>query len=247
LHGSQLMTYAMKRYTKKLSPLIWLLPLGIIALLFGYNSIQEVPKIEEVPREQLMDYLLEGNERFAEDHPLHPDQTLDRLRELNRGQHPVAAVVSCSDSRVPPELIFDQGLGDLFVIRNAGNIVGDYEIGSLEYAIEVLEVPLIIILGHTNCGAIGAFVDHDHDHSHVYSEYIQKIIDFIDAEEEEKALPRDIPNFFEKAVEANVLHGVHTIKNTIPNVDSLIQQKKLRIVGAVYDLETGKVNILKED
>jgi carbonic anhydrase len=212
LHGSQLMTYAMKRYTKKLSPLIWLLPLGIIALLFGYNSIQEVPKIEEVPREQLMDYLLEGNERFAEDHPLHPDQTLDRLRELNRGQHPVAAVVSCSDSRVPPELIFDQGLGDLFVIRNAGNIVGDYEIGSLEYAIEVLEVPLIIILGHTNCGAIGAFVDHDHDHSHVYSEYIQKIIDFIDAEEEEKALPRDIPNFFEKAVEANVLHGVHTIK-----------------------------------
>jgi carbonic anhydrase len=247
LHGSQLMTDPMKRYIKKLSPLIWLLPLGIIALLFGYNSIQEVPKIEEVPREQLMDYLLEGNKRFAEDHPLHPDQTLDRLRELNRGQHPVAAVVSCSDSRVPPELIFDQGLGDLFVIRNAGNIVGDYEIGSLEYAIEVLEVPLIIILGHTNCGAIGAFVDHDHDHSHVYSEYIQKIIDFIDAEEEEKALPRDIPNFFEKAVEANVLHGVHTIKKTIPNVDSLIQQKKLRIVGAVYDLETGKVNILKED
>jgi len=237
----------MKIYTKKFSPLIWLLPLGIIVLLFAYNSLQEVPKIEDAPREKLMDYLLEGNERFAEDHPLHPDQTLDRLRELNKGQHPIAAVVSCSDSRVPPELIFDQGLGDLFVIRNAGNIVGDYEIGSLEYAIEVLEVPLIIILGHTSCGAIGAFVDHDHDHSHVYSEYIQKIIDFIDAEEEEKALPRDIPNFFEKAVEANVLHGVHTIKNAIPNVDSLIQQKRLRIVGAIYDLETGKVNIIKED
>lgn len=232
---------------KKISPFIWLLSLGLVVLIVGYFSIPKVPKIEKVPNEKLMEFLLEGNERFAENHPIHPDQTLDRLRELNRGQHPVAAVLSCSDSRVPPELIFDQGLGDLFVIRNAGNIVGDYEIGSLEYAIEVLEVPLVIVLGHTNCGAIGAFVDHDHDHSHVYSEYIQKIIDYIDAEEEEKALPRDIPNFFEKAVEANVLHGVHTIKKTIPGVDSLMQQNKLRIVGAVYDLETGKVNIIEEE
>jgi carbonic anhydrase len=232
---------------KKISPFIWLLSLGFVVLLAGYLSIPKVPKIEKVPNEKLVEFLLEGNERFADNHPLHPDQTLDRLRELNRGQHPVAAVLSCSDSRVPPELIFDQGLGDLFVIRNAGNIVGDYEIGSLEYAIEVLEVPLVIVLGHTNCGAIGAFVDHDHDHSHVYSEYIQKIIDYIDAEEEEKALPRDIPNFFEKAVEANVLHGVHTIKKTIPGVDSLMQQNKLRIVGAIYDLETGKVNIIEEE
>lgn len=232
---------------KRISPFVWLLSLGLVVLLAGYFSIPKVPKIEKVPNEKLVEFLLEGNERFAENHPIHPDQTLDRLRELNRGQHPVAAVLSCSDSRVPPELIFDQGLGDLFVIRNAGNIVGDYEIGSLEYAIEVLEVPLVIVLGHTNCGAIGAFVDHDHDHSHVYSEYIQKIIDYIDAEEEEKALPRDIPNFFEKAVEANVLHGVHTIKKTIPGVDSLMQQNKLRIVGAVYDLETGKVNIIEEE
>ncbi|MFD2203778.1 carbonic anhydrase [Shivajiella indica] len=237
----------MIRYTKKYTQLIWLIPIGIIVLLFGYNSVPEAPNIKEVPKEQLMDFLLEGNERFAENHPVHPDQTLDRLRELNKGQHPVAAVVSCSDSRVPPELIFDQGLGDLFVIRNAGNIVGDYEIGSLEYAIEVLEVPLIIILGHTNCGAIGAFVEHDHDHSQQYSEYIQKIIDFIDAEEEEKALPRDIPNFFEKAVEANVLHGVHAVKNSIPNVEILIQEKKLRIVGAIYDLETGRVKIINDE
>jgi carbonic anhydrase len=237
----------MIRLTKRYTKLIWLLPIGIILLLFGYNNIEKVPHPEEIPKEQLLDFLMDGNERFAEDHPIHPDQTLERLRDLNRGQHPVAAVVSCSDSRVPPELIFDQGLGDLFVIRNAGNIVADYEIGSLEYAIEVLEVPLIIIMGHTNCGAIGAFVDHDHDHSHVYSDYVQKIIDFIDAEEEEKSLPRDIPNFFEKAVEANVLHGIHALKNSLPQVDSLIAEKKLRIVGAIYDMETGKVRVLKED
>lgn len=122
--------------------------------------------LEDIPKENLLEILLQGNERFSQDHPLHPDQTLDRLRDLSFGQHPVAAIVSCSDSRVPPELILDQGLGDLFVIRNAGNIVADYEIGSVEYAIEHLEVPLVIILGHTKCGAFGAFVEHEHEHSH---------------------------------------------------------------------------------
>lgn len=203
--------------------------------------------LETIPKENLLEVLLKGNERFADDHPLHPDQTLDRLRELSIGQHPVAAIVSCSDSRVPPELVFDQGLGDLFVIRNAGNIVGDYEIGSLEYAIEHLEVPLVIILGHTKCGAIGAFVDHDHDHSHHYSEYIQKIIDFISSEEEEQALPREIPDFYEKAIEANVLHGVHALKESLPFVNDLIEQKKLKVVGAIYNMETGKVRILEEN
>ncbi len=238
---------AMTGIKKRNTRLNWLLPIGIVLLLYGCNHVEKIPHAEDVPKEQLLDFLMEGNERFADDHPIHPDQTLERLRELNRGQHPVAAIVSCSDSRVPPELIFDQGLGDLFVIRNAGNIVGDYEIGSLEYAIEYLEVPIVIILGHTNCGAIGAFVDHDHDHSHVYADYVQKIIDFIDAEEEEKSLSRDMPNFFEKAVEANVLHGIHALKNSLPHVDSLIIEKKLRIVGAIYDMETGKVRVLKED
>lgn len=236
----------MIRYTTKYTQLIWLLPIGILIFLFGYKKPPVLPSAEEVPEEQVLDFLMEGNERFAADESLHPDQTLERLRNLNAGQHPVAAIVSCSDSRVPPELIFDQGLGDLFVIRNAGNIVGDYEIGSVEYAVEALGVPLVIVMGHTNCGAIHAFVDYDHDHSHVYPEYIQKIIDYIDAEEEEKALPRNIPNFFERAVEANILHGVHELKQKIPMADSLIQQKKLRIIGALYDMESGKVRIVED-
>lgn len=236
----------MIRYTKKYTQLIWLIPIGLLIFLFGYKKAPVVPSAEEVPQEYVLDFLLEGNERFAEDEPLHPDQTLERLRSLNKGQHPVAAIVSCSDSRVPPELIFDQGLGDLFVIRNAGNIVSDYEIGSVEYAVGVLGVPLVIVMGHTNCGAINAFVDYDHDHSHVYPEHIQKIIDYINAEEEEKALPRNIPNFFEKAIEANILHGVHELKKNIPHADSLIAHKKLRIVGAVYDMETGRVRLVED-
>ncbi len=223
-----------------------LMSLILITLIFSCQHKSTDQHLEEVPRENLLEILLKGNQRFADDHPLHPDQTLERLRELSVGQHPVAAIVSCSDSRVPPELVFDQGLGDLFVIRNAGNIVGDYEIGSLEYAIEHLEVPLIIILGHTKCGAIGAFVDHDHDHSHHYSEYIQKIIDFIDAEEEEKALPRDIPDFYEKAIEANVLHGIHELKNKLPHVNELIAKNKLKLVGAIYDIDSGRVRLVEE-
>lgn len=237
----------MIRYTKKYSQMIWLIPMGILIFLFGYKKAPIVPSAEEVPQEQVLEFLMNGNERFAADEPLHPDQTLERLRTLNKGQHPIAAIVSCSDSRVPPELIFDQGLGDIFVIRNAGNIVSDYEIGSVEYAVGVLGVPLVIVMGHTNCGAINAFVHHDHDHSHIYPEHIQKIIDFISAEEEEKSLPRNTPNFFEKAIEANVLHGVHELKKSIPQADSLLAYKKLRIIGAIYDMETGKVRILEDN
>lgn len=220
----------------------------IIAILIAAscNSEQRNQHLENIPKENLLNVLLEGNERFSEDHPIHPDQTLDRLRDLSQGQHPVAAVVSCSDSRVPPELIFDQGLGDLFVIRNAGNIVADYEIGSVEYAIEHLGVPLVIILGHTKCGAIGAFVEHEQEHSHQYSAYIQKIIDFIDAEEEEQVLSRGTNDFYEKAIEANVLHGIHELKNKVPLVNELIEAKKLRLIGAIYDVETGKIRIVED-
>ncbi|EKB48361.1 carbonic anhydrase [Cecembia lonarensis] len=224
--------------------------LFLFLLVWSLFSCQPKPvdqHLEQIPKENLLEVLLEGNLRFAEDHPIHPDQTLERLRDLNQGQHPVAAIISCSDSRVPPELVFDQGLGDLFVIRNAGNIVSDYEIGSVEYAVEVLGVPLVIVMGHTNCGAIHAFADYDHDHSHVYPEYIQKIIDYINAEEEEKAIPRNIPNFLEKAIEANILHGVHELKKNIPHADSLIAHNQLRIVGALYDMETGKVRLVKDE
>ncbi|PRY89726.1 carbonic anhydrase [Mongoliibacter ruber] len=223
---------------------LYIIILSVLSIACKPTPIDQ--HLEEIPKENLLEALLKGNERFSGDHPLHPDQTLDRLRDLSVGQHPVAAIVSCSDSRVPPELVFDQGLGDLFVIRNAGNIVGDYEIGSLEYAIEHLEVPLVIILGHTKCGAIGAYVDHDHDHSHHYSEYIQKIIDFIDAEEEEKAIPRDAPDFYERAIEANVLHGIHELKLKVPSVNELIASKKLKVIGAIYDVETGKVRLVED-
>ncbi|EIM78432.1 carbonic anhydrase [Nitritalea halalkaliphila LW7] len=171
------------------TPLLPLLALLLLLQVASCNSpatkaptLGEDQHTENLDKSQVLSFLLEGNKRFSEDHPIHPDQTLEKLRALSQGQHPIAAIVSCSDSRVPPELLFDQGLGDLFVIRNAGNIVSDYEIGSVEYAIEHLEVPLVIVLGHTQCGAIGAYVArvqdstaHNATHTHAtHSMYIEK-------------------------------------------------------------------------
>ena len=187
--------------------------------------------------------LIEGNKRFIEDHPIHPDQTLERIRDLKKGQHPFAVIISCSDSRVPPELIFDQGLGDLFVIRNAGNIIGDYEIGSVEYAVEHLHTPLVVVLGHTQCGAIGAFIEHKHD---AMPNHIQKIVDYIKAEPEEMALDSSISNYYDEAVKANVLHGIHTLQNSEPVLAELIKNKQVKIIGCIFEIGTGEISIVEE-
>src|SRR3954447_12835695 len=108
---------------------------------------------------QALTRLMEGNDRYARHKEKHPNETLARRKELESGQHPFAVVLSCSDSRVAPELIFDQGLGDLFVIRVAGNIVDDDILGSIEYSIEHLDAKLILVLGHEKCGAASAAVE----------------------------------------------------------------------------------------
>jgi len=187
--------------------------------------------------------LIEGNERFVANHPIHPDQTLEKLRELEKGQHPFAVVISCSDSRVPPELIFDQGFGDLFIIRNAGNIIADYEIGSVEYAVEHLHTKLVIVLGHLNCGAIGAYLEHQHDS---IPNHIQSIVDYIKNEPEELEIDKNNLNLYDESIIANVLHGVHILQQSEPVLKEFIKKKELIIVGAVYDIHSGKVNIISE-
>ena len=187
--------------------------------------------------------LIEGNERFVANHPIHPDQTLEKLRELEKGQHPFAVVISCSDSRVPPELIFDQGFGDLFIIRNAGNIIADYEIGSVEYAVEHLHTKLVIVLGHSKCGAIGAYLEHQYDS---IPNHIQSIVDYIKNEPEELEIDKNNLNLYDESIIANVLHGVHLLQQSEPVLKEFIKKKELIIVGAVYDIHSGKVNIISE-
>jgi carbonic anhydrase len=130
-----------------------------------------------------LDKLKAGNEKFVSGHPEHPNETTNRIKELKEGQHPLAILVSCSDSRVPPELIFDQGLGDVFSIRTAGNVIGDYELGSIEYAVEHLHCKLIVVLGHENCGAIQAYAASGNEK---HDDHIQSLVTYIASEEEEK-------------------------------------------------------------
>ncbi|TRX24184.1 hypothetical protein FNW25_12130 [Flavobacterium franklandianum] len=134
-----------------------LISLVFISVFFACNQTNKIDESKFSPLHKLE----EGNKRFATGKPVHPDETLERFRELKRGQDPFAIVVSCSDSRVPAELVFDQGLGDIFSIRTAGNIMGDYELGSIEYAVEHLDCKLIVVMGHKDCGVIKAFITSD--------------------------------------------------------------------------------------
>lgn len=185
-----------------------------------------------------LDKLKIGNQRFVKGYPIHPDETLDRIRELKKGQHPFAVVVGCSDSRIPPELIFDQGLGDIFTIRTAGNVIGDYELGSVEYAVEHLKCNLVVVLGHENCGAIQAFISSDNQR---HEDHIQTIVDYISNEDEEKAILDSIKSNPDLAVRANIKHGVFLLQNSTPILKHLVQSGKVAVIGAYYDLDSGKV------
>jgi carbonic anhydrase len=179
-----------------------------------------------------------GNKRFVSGYPIHPDETLKRIRELKKGQNPFAVVVSCSDSRIPPELVFDQGLGDIFTIRTAGNVIGDYELGSIEYAVEHLGCKLIVVLGHENCGAIDAFLhsNHHRDHNH-----IQNIIDYISKEKEQKIELDSIKANPDLAIRANIKHGLNVLNSSKPILNKHIKNKTVKIIGAYYDLDSGLV------
>ncbi len=189
--------------------------------------------------DQALRVLREGNRRYAAALLTHPNQNVARRTEVASGQHPIAAVLSCADSRVPPELIFDRGLGDLFVVRVAGNIADDAILGSLEYAAEHLHVPLILVLGHQKCGAISAAVQGGRTNTHIDS-----LIDAINpAVATVKGKPGDP---IDNAVRANVLRVVDQLKSDPSILASEVKRGKLKIVGGVYSLDTGKMTLLDD-
>jgi len=185
-----------------------------------------------------LDKLKAGNEKFVSGHPVHPHETLNRIKELKEGQNPFVVLVSCSDSRIPPELIFDQGLGDVFSIRTAGNVIGDYELGSIEYAVEHLHCKLIVVLGHENCGAIQAYATSGNEK---HNDHIQSLVNYIASEEEEKNIPDSLRSNMDILVKANITHGVNVLKSSTPILKPLVDNKEIKIIGAYYDLDSGKV------
>ncbi|MBC8042256.1 MAG: carbonic anhydrase [Rhizobacter sp.] len=182
---------------------------------------------------------MEGNKRFVAGKSVHPHQDAARLREVAKGQKPFAVIVGCSDSRVPNEIIFDQGLGDLFIVRTAGQVSSYASWGSIEFAEEVLGAKLIFVLGHTKCGAVKAAVETPDVPGHVVT-----LINAIKpAAEKVKGMAGDA---VENAVKENVRMQVEQLRSLEPVLAKRVREGSLQIVGGVYDLETGEVNLIPE-
>ena len=194
-----------------------------------------------LPPSEGLERLVKGNLRFVSGETDRTRLSAQHRKELVAGQTPFAVILGCADSRVPVELVFDEGLGDLFVIRVAGNIVGPAQIGSIEYALEVLGVKLIVVLGHSGCGAVQATLDEIQNPSTQLSSGLQSIVSAIQiAVSSEQA---GAPMALGDAVLANVRHNAAQL-NEQSEIIQAHAKKGLRIVGAVYSLETGEVSFV---
>ena len=211
-----------------------------VALLIPFSpaTMSTPQKAEQkITADSVLAELKSGNEHHVAHRYQHPHESLDRLRELAGGQHPHAEILSCSDSRVPPEIVFDQGLGDLFIVRVAGNVATDTEIGSLEYGAEHLHIPLLVVLGHDSCGAVTAAVEAGPPEGHIAA-----LVNLIKpAVEKSRSMPGDSVS---NAVRANVEMVVTQLRSSTPILSELVAHGKLRIVGAVYSIKTGTVTWL---
>lgn len=220
---------------------------ALIPLLFlaATLTFANAPAGEEsaITSQQAMLFLKEGNARYASWKAESPNVSAARLAETAaQGQHPFVTVLACSDSRVPVERIFDRGIGDIFVIRVAGNVCGADEAGSMEYAVEHFETPLLVVLGHTNCGAVRAAVAGAEAHGNVRA-LLDKIGPAV------ASARRKNPGMADKdlvceAVVANVWQSIADIYKTSPVLREKARSGKLSVVGAVYDIADGRVNWL---
>jgi len=213
-------------------------------------SAQSMPRTSPPPttREatptagEVLRTLKAGNRRYATNQPLHPHCDPRRRRETAVEQHPIATIIACSDSRVPVEQIFDAGIGDLFVIRVAGNVCDTDEIGSIEYGTEHLHTPLVVVLGHTSCGAVTAATRHAKVHGNIAAlvHHIEPAVE--KAHREHPELHDEA--LVECAVRENVFQSIADLLKGSPDVRELVRAGKVQVLGAVYHLDSGEVEWL---
>jgi carbonic anhydrase len=194
-----------------------------------------------------LERLLEGNARFVQ-HLISVEILsghLDRDK-LVHGQRPIAAILGCSDSRAPAELVFNQGLGDLFVIRVAGNVVAPSLVGSVEYAVSQLDVPLVVVMGHTHCGAVQATIHALRSPGGQVTANIRDIVQRIRPAVEGllARAPASEPALLDAAIRANVLRAAQQLQHGSPLLEAMVQEGQATVVPALYRLESGQVEIL---
>jgi len=203
-----------------------------------------------ISAQEALERLREGNRRFASDvRSRNPLTGETRRRELAAGQEPFAIILGCSDSRVPAEIVFDQGLGDLFVIRVAGNIVAPSQVGSVEFAAERFGTRLVVVLGHSQCGAILATLEEIGRPSEDQSRNLRSIVDRIRPSVEALVATdlRDHPDaLVQQAVRANIRVSANQLRHGSELLEQLIQKDGLLVVGAEYSLETGIVDFFDD-
>jgi carbonic anhydrase len=202
-------------------------------------------KSDESPTaEQALTWLEEGNARFIKNNAENPNSSTERVSEVASGQHPFASILSCADSRVPVERVFDRGVGDLFVIRVAGNVAGESETGTIEYGTGHLHTPLLVVMGHTSCGAVGAAASGAELHGAVAKlvSRIQPSVDQAKAQYPELKPDQIAPI----AIRLNVMNTIENLITGSEEIRDLASAGKLEIVGAVYDLTSGRVQFLGE-
>ncbi len=189
--------------------------------------------------------LMEGNARYVSNILKNKDFSAGRAARA-KAQHPIAAILACADSRVAPELVFDQGPGDLFMVRLAGNFVNEDGLASLEYAIKFLSVPLVMVLGHSNCGAVKSALQIIKENTVLPGHLPQLIKSIKPAVKNVKKIDPSAPDLVERATVENVRLNVQRLETAEPIFKRFIQQGKIKVVGAVYDIGTGKIRLIEE-
>lgn len=198
-----------------------------------------------VSADEALRLLEAGNLRWAADQGTNPNTDTERRADLSeKGQTPFATILTCADSRIPVERVFDRGVGDVFVIRVAGNVVGDDATGTIEYGAEHLHVPLLVVMGHTKCGAVAAAASAGHTGGSI-TQLVDKISPAV-ARTKQQHPELEGKELAAASVKENVWQSVFDLVRTSSNVRGLIREHKLRVVGAVYDISTGKVEWIGE-
>lgn len=197
-----------------------------------------------ISAQEALQRLKDGNQNFVEGKVQYKKLSHQQRADLADEQHPFAIILGCSDSRVPAEIVFDQGLGDLFVIRVAGNIVAPSQVGSVEFAAESFGCPLVVVLGHSHCGAIKSTIHTLLNPNTTHSSNLMSIVNRVRPAVEmlfQTDLKNDVDKLSQHAVKANVFASVNQLRHGSAVLENLTQQGKLVIVGAEYSLETGVV------
>lgn len=210
----------------------------ILMLVFIFVSqICYANEVSNISADEALLKLKQGNEHFVKMRLKHPDETKKRREELLKGQHPFVAILSCSDSRVPSEIIFDQGLGDIFVIRNAGNVLDEHIEGSIEYAVMHLGIKLVVIMGHQDCGAVKATISGGKE-----TPCIESLKKAIKPAFEKCKKENNIS--VENVVKTNAKMDVVELLEKDTYLNDYIQEHGVKVVPAYYHLDTGVVEFL---